>query len=87
MGIEDLSIYNNYQTRPQMSVNPFAGGAQQGVNQVGALERTAAPKGIYEACEELSLKDGRSPDISGSACGAKLDIGKDGCIDNLAWGI
>ena len=84
MSMENLQAIE-YATKP--SINPFGGSSiSGGVYGVGAIEKTQ-PVDVYSACEALSMKDGRSPDISGSACGAKLDIGKDGCIDNLAWGI
>ena len=76
----NYAMGNSYAQPIKQSVNPF------GAQGVGAVEKTP-PTDLYTACEALSVRDGRSPDISGSACGAKLDIGKDGCIDNLAWGI
>ena len=62
---------------------------EQHVGGIGVstpIEQVASYQGLYEACEALSIKDGRSPEISGGPCGRVLDIGKNGSIDNLAWG-
>ena len=67
-------------TRP---INPSTSGIGSNI-KVGSIDKTS---GIYEACEALSIKDGTSPDITGSCCGQFLDIGKNGSIDNQAWGI
>lgn len=84
MAIDNYQAINPFITNP--NVNPFnAGGVNSGA-KVGAIEKTP-PTDIYSACEALSMRDGRSPDISGSSCGCNLDLCKDGCIDNLAWGI
>lgn len=86
MSMENLQALNYAMTKPinkpvvEQSVNPFGAGG------VGAIEKTQ-PVDVYSACEALSMKDGRSPDVSGTSCGCKLDLCKNGCIDNLAWGI
>ena len=63
-------------------VNP----STSGVGTTAPIEKTKEPSSVFQACEALSIKDGHSPDVSGSCCGKHLDIGKDGCIDNQAWG-
>ncbi len=84
MAIDKYQAVNPFISNP--NVNPFNAGGINGGAKVGGVEK-AQPVDVYGACEALSMRDGRSPDISGSACGAKLDLCKDGCIDNLAWGI
>lgn len=57
-----------------------------GIGVSASIEAIPSFSGLFQACEQLSSKDGHSPDISGSSCGRFLDICKDGSIDNCAWG-
>ena len=73
-------------TSANRGISPVYEQKTGGIGVSAPIEATPSFSGLYQACERLSVRDGRSPDVSGGPCGRLIDIGKDGSIDNCAWG-